>query len=80
MAVDTGMFTVQQTIGRVLCCACPYENPIVPNAANMCVNCLRREFNVTEILDKRVVIKHYPECDRYPQRGKTWIKAVNLLC
>ncbi|GMN38641.1 hypothetical protein TIFTF001_007871 [Ficus carica] len=75
MAVDTGMFTVQQTIGRVLCCACSYENPIVPNAANMCVNCLRREFNVTEILDKRVVIKHCPECDRCLQRGKTWIKA-----
>eukprot|EP01018_Ginkgo_biloba_P032530 Gb_21795 [translate_table: standard] len=71
--VVTDMFTVQQTMGRVLCCLCGISMP--PNAANMCVNCLRSQVDITEGLQKHVTILHCPECNTYLQPPKTWIKA-----
>ncbi|KAH6788915.1 nonsense-mediated mRNA decay NMD3 family protein [Perilla frutescens var. frutescens] len=73
MAQDTGMFTVAQTVGNVLCCKCGIS--MQPNAANMCVNCLRSEIDITEGLQKHVTIIRCPECDSYLQPPKTWIKA-----
>ncbi|KAJ0754060.1 putative ribosomal export protein Nmd3 [Helianthus annuus] len=73
MAEESGMFTVQQTVGTVLCCKCGILIP--PNAANMCVNCLRSEVDITEGLQKHVIIIHCAECDRYLQPPRTWIKA-----
>lgn len=67
------MFTVQQTVGRVLCCICGISMP--PNAANMCVNCIRNQVDITEGLQKNVTILHCPECNSYLQPPKTWIKA-----
>ncbi|KAJ0019945.1 hypothetical protein Pint_30980 [Pistacia integerrima] len=59
MAQDAGMFMVPQTIGSVLCCKC--GDPMVPNAANMCVTCLRSEVDITGGLQKKVDLKHCPE-------------------
>lgn len=73
MAEEAGMFTVQQTVGSVLCCKCGI--PMAPNAANMCVKCLRSEVDITEGLQKNVIITHCPECDTYLQPPRTWIKA-----
>ncbi|CAF2187980.1 hypothetical protein IGI04_028267 [Brassica rapa subsp. trilocularis] len=73
MDQDTGMFKVQQTIGSVLCCKCGV--PMPPNAANMCVNCLRSEVDITEGLQKSIQIFYCPECGCYLQPPKTWIKA-----
>ncbi|XP_011082654.1 60S ribosomal export protein NMD3-like [Sesamum indicum] len=73
MAQDTGMFTVPQTIGNVLCCKCGIS--MQPNAANMCAKCLRSEVDITEGLQKHVIIIHCPECDTYLQPPRTWIKA-----
>ncbi|XP_038694268.1 60S ribosomal export protein NMD3-like isoform X2 [Tripterygium wilfordii] len=73
MAEEAGMFTVPQTIGSVLCCKCGV--PMEPNAANMCVKCLRSEVDITEGLQKNVIILHCPECDNYLQPPRTWIKA-----
>ncbi|KAM3283395.1 60S ribosomal export protein NMD3 [Capsicum chacoense] len=73
MAEVSGMFTVQQTIGSVLCCKCGIS--MQPNAANMCAKCLRSEVDITEGLQKHVVIVHCPECDSYLQPPKSWIKA-----
>ncbi|CAI0407869.1 unnamed protein product [Linum tenue] len=73
MDEDKGMFNVQQTIGTVLCCRCGIR--MQPNAANMCVRCLRSEVDITEGLQKHVVISHCPECDCYLQPPKTWLKA-----
>ncbi|KAH9314891.1 hypothetical protein KI387_023518 [Taxus chinensis] len=67
------MFTVQQTMGQVLCCMCGISMP--PNAANMCVNCIRSQVDITEGLQKHVTILHCPECNSYLQPPKTWIKA-----
>ncbi|XP_043696203.1 60S ribosomal export protein NMD3-like [Telopea speciosissima] len=73
MAEEAGMFRVHQTIGSVLCCKCGI--PMAPNAANMCVKCLRSEVDITEGLQKHVIIMHCPECDTYLQPPRTWIKA-----
>lgn len=73
MAEEAGMFVVNQTIGSVLCCKCGI--PMAPNAANMCVKCLRSEVDITEGLQKHVIIIHCPECDTYLQPPRTWIKA-----
>ncbi|PHT64754.1 hypothetical protein T459_29179 [Capsicum annuum] len=67
------MFTVHHTIGNVLCCKCGIN--MQPNAANMCANCLRSEIDITEGLQKHVIICHCPECDSYLQPPRTWIKA-----
>ncbi|XP_042500161.1 60S ribosomal export protein NMD3-like [Macadamia integrifolia] len=74
MAEEAGMFRVHQTIGSVLCCKCGI--PMSPNAANMCVKCLRSEVDITEDLQKHVIIMHCPECDKYLQPPRTWIKAL----
>lgn len=73
MAEEAGMFMVRQTIGSVLCCKCGI--PMQPNAANMCVKCLRAEVDITEGLKKHVIIIHCPECNTYLDPPKTWIKA-----
>lgn len=73
MAEEAGMFIVHQTVGSVLCCKCGI--PMTPNAANMCVKCLRSEVDITEGLQKHVIIIHCPECDTYLQPPRTWIKA-----
>lgn len=46
-----------------------------PNAANMCIKCLRSHVDITEGLQKHVTIIHCPECGTYLQPPKTWIKA-----
>ncbi|PIA47052.1 hypothetical protein AQUCO_01400037v1 [Aquilegia coerulea] len=73
MVAEAGMFKVQQTIGSVLCCKCGI--PMAPNAANMCVRCLRSEVDITEGLQKSVIISWCPECQCYLQPPRTWIKA-----
>lgn len=67
------MFTVHQTIGIVSCCKCGIS--MQPNAANMCVKCLRSEVDITEGLLKHQRLVHCPECDSYLQPPRTWIKA-----
>lgn len=67
------MFTVHQTIGIVSCCKCGIL--MQPNAANMCVKCLRSEVDITEGLLKHQRLVHCPECDSYLQPPRTWIKA-----
>ncbi|XP_057447220.1 uncharacterized protein LOC130739023 [Lotus japonicus] len=69
---EAGMFTVHRTVGSVLCCKCGI--PMQPNAANMCVKCLRSEVDITEGLLKRLVLVHCPECESYLQPPRTWIK------
>ncbi|PHU07001.1 60S ribosomal export protein NMD3 [Capsicum chinense] len=67
------LLTVHHTIGNVLCCKCGIS--MQPNAVNMCANCLRSEIDITEGLQKHVIICHCPECDSYLQPPRTWIKA-----
>lgn len=70
---EAGMFIAHQTIGTVSCCKCGIQ--MTPNAANMCVKCLSSEFDITEGLQKLLIVIHCPVCDTYLQPPRTWIKA-----
>ena len=72
-AMASDMFTVPHTVGRVLCCMC--GTSMAPNAANMCVACLRSQVDITEGLQKLVTVLYCPECGRYLQPPRTWVKA-----
>ncbi|KAI3995369.1 hypothetical protein MKX01_032498 [Papaver californicum] len=67
------MFRIQQTVGTVLCCKCGIL--MAPNASNMFVKCLRSEVDITEGLQKSVIIMYCPECNSYLQPPRTWIKC-----
>ncbi|KAK9681527.1 hypothetical protein RND81_10G008500 [Saponaria officinalis] len=73
MSQVSGFFTMNQTVGRILCCQC--GTPIPPNKANMCNHCLRVECNVASTLPSRVNITYCPDCGRYLQPPTTWLKA-----
>ncbi|KMZ76373.1 Nonsense-mediated mRNA decay NMD3 family protein [Zostera marina] len=70
---NQGMFIPTQTVGSVLCCMCGVR--MQPNAANMCIRCLRSQVDITEGLQKNLTILHCPECNTYLQPPSTWIKA-----
>ncbi|KAI8057684.1 NMD3 family-domain-containing protein [Syncephalis plumigaleata] len=61
---------VAQTI---LCCSCGTAIP--PNPANMCVDCIRNEVDITEGIPKQVTIQFCRDCERYLQPPTHWIKA-----
>ncbi|GAB4831999.1 hypothetical protein Ancab_006016 [Ancistrocladus abbreviatus] len=73
MAHEAGMFVVPQKIGHVLCPKCGIL--MTTNAANMCMKCLASEVDITDGLQKHVSIIFCPECKRYLQPPKCWIKA-----
>ncbi|EFJ29659.1 hypothetical protein SELMODRAFT_91517 [Selaginella moellendorffii] len=73
MAATDGTFLVPQTQGTVLCCLCGVA--MAPNPANMCVSCLRSQVDITEGLQKHVTVLYCPECERYLQPPRCWIKA-----
>jgi nonsense-mediated mRNA decay protein 3 len=61
----------QQTIGHVLCCLCGIN--IQPNPANMCVNCLKTQVDITEGIQRQVTVLYCDGCGRYLQPPKHWI-------
>ena len=48
---------------NVLCCVCSVE--IQPNPANMCVNCLRNDVDITEGINRSMVIHSCRSCGRF---------------
>lgn len=66
-------YTEQQTGQLILCCQC--GTAIEPNAANMCVNCIRNEVDVTEGIPKHVTLQFCRGCERYLQPPNQWITA-----
>ncbi|CDS10222.1 hypothetical protein LRAMOSA02898 [Lichtheimia ramosa] len=57
----------------ILCPGCGAPTP--PNAANMCVNCIRNEVDITEGIPKQVHIHFCRNCERYLQPPGMWITA-----
>lgn len=55
----------------ILCCVCGTQ--IAPNPANMCVNCLRTEVDITEGISKQVTIFFCKNCGRYQK--PPWVVA-----
>lgn len=67
------MFAVEHTRATVLCCLC--GTCIEANPANMCVNCLRSQVDVTEGIQKQVTVLYCKECGRYLQPPRHWVKC-----
>ncbi|KCV70029.1 nonsense-mediated mRNA decay protein 3 [Fonticula alba] len=64
---------VTNTQQRILCCNCGVAIP--PNPANMCVDCIRNEIDITEGISKQLVIQFCSSCERYLQPPNHWVAA-----
>lgn len=49
---------------RILCATCGIA--IAPNPANMCLNCIRADVDITEGIPKQATVHFCRGCDRYP--------------
>eukprot|EP00887_Chlorella_sp_A99_P002026 scaffold18.g2026.t1 len=58
-------FVAPHSAGHVLCCLCGVA--IAPNPANMCVNCIRTQVDITEGIQKQVTVLWCKNCGRYLQ-------------
>ncbi|KAJ3079272.1 hypothetical protein HK102_003911 [Quaeritorhiza haematococci] len=58
---------------RILCATC--GTPIPPNPANMCVNCIRNEVDITEGIPKQATLHFCKGCERYLQPPNIWVSA-----
>ncbi|KAL9653875.1 hypothetical protein ABK040_012935 [Willaertia magna] len=58
---------------NVLCCLCGISTPA--NPANMCLNCIRSQVDITEGIQKEETIFFCRECERYLQPPKYWVKC-----
>lgn len=56
-----------------LCCTC--STLIPPNAANMCLPCIKDTIDITEGITKQLTIHHCSGCNMYLQPPKNWIRA-----
>lgn len=56
-----------------LCCQCGV--PIALNPANMCVNCIRNQVDITEGIPKQITANFCKNCDRWLQPPNSWVPA-----
>lgn len=60
-------------ITSILCCTCGVLTEV--NPSNMCPNCIKAHIDITEGLIKEYILAYCPECTRYLQPPKYWVKA-----
>lgn len=65
--------TLDETKPRILCCQC--GTVIEPNAANMCVACLRSHVDITEGIPKQAIIHFCKGCERYLKPPSEWVSC-----
>lgn len=70
---SSGVFRPLSTQGHVLCCLC--GTSILPNPANMCVNCLRSQVDISDGVQKQVTVLYCNHCGRYLQPPKHYVRA-----
>ncbi|KAH6588849.1 hypothetical protein BASA61_005802 [Batrachochytrium salamandrivorans] len=56
-----------------LCASC--GTLIVPNAANMCIDCIRSTVDITDGIPKQATVHFCKGCDRYLQPPNIWVTA-----
>ncbi|KAH9923456.1 NMD3-domain-containing protein [Epithele typhae] len=66
-------FVPAPAVHRVLCADC--GTPIVPNSANLCVNCLRNTVDITEGIPKQASVSFCRNCERFLSPPTSWIIA-----
>jgi len=55
----------------ILCCNCGVS--ITPNPANMCIDCIRNEVDITEGIPKQCTLNFCRSCERYLQPPNLWV-------
>jgi NMD protein affecting ribosome stability and mRNA decay/NACalpha-BTF3-like transcription factor len=60
-----------RTLPKILCCICGVL--IESNPANMCVNCLRSQVDVTEGITKQIILHQCRGCERFLR--PPWVQA-----
>ena len=70
----TQQYIPTNTTGRILCCECGV--PIEPNAANMCLSCIRGKVDITEGIPKQIVVNFCRGCERYLQPPAQWLPCA----
>jgi nonsense-mediated mRNA decay protein 3 len=77
-------FIPTSTVQTILCCQC--GTSIAPNPANMCIQCIRNEVDITEGIPKQISLSFCRNCERYLQPPNQWIvcqlesKELLALC
>ncbi|KAG8232287.1 hypothetical protein J437_LFUL011228 [Ladona fulva] len=62
-----------ESTNKILCCQCGVL--IEPNAANMCVACLRGIVDITEGIPKQATLYFCKGCERYLQPPSEWVRC-----
>ncbi|KAH9074224.1 NMD3-domain-containing protein [Lactarius deliciosus] len=66
-------FVPAPAVHRVLCADC--GDPIVPNSANLCINCLRNTVDITEGIPKQASVSYCRNCERFLSPPAQWMIA-----
>lgn len=66
-------FVPAPAVHRVLCADC--GDPIVPNSANLCINCLRNTVDITEGIPKQASVSYCRNCERFLAPPAQWMIA-----
>lgn len=69
-----GYYVPLATAPRILCCECGIT--IEPNAANMCLNCIRSRVDITEGIPKQISVNFCRGCERYLQPPAQWLPCA----
>ncbi|KAI8849933.1 NMD3 family-domain-containing protein [Chytridium lagenaria] len=67
------LYNPEPTQQRILCASCGVL--IAPNPANLCVNCIRHDVDITEGIPKQATLHFCRSCDRYLQPPNIWVVA-----
>lgn len=62
-----------RTLPNILCCMCGI--PIPSNPANMCVNCIRNQVDISDGIPKQLMIQFCRGCGRYLNPPSQWTFA-----
>lgn len=60
-------------VPQVSCCVCGIL--VESNPSNMCPSCLRSRVDITTDIQKEYIVQFCPECQRYLQPPKYWLRA-----
>lgn len=77
--MDIQSQTMGLTPATILCCSCSV--PIEQNALSMCVNCLRHEVDITDGINRQMVIHSCRSCGRFlcPPWANVALESKELL-
>lgn len=73
MEIQNDFVQREAILPHVSCCVCGLL--VESNPSNMCPTCLRSHVDITAGIQKEYIIQFCPDCGRYLQPPKYWVKA-----